>query len=93
MLFPSGQQKLERKIRTAHELAILLEMEPPRNIIISGHTDNIPIRTASFQSNWELSVMRAINFMKVLMEDENLDPGGSALKDMGNINRSATTTR
>ena len=84
VLFPSGQAEVrEEDKKTAHELAILLEMEPPRNIIISGHTDNIPIRTANFQSNWELSVMRAINFMKVLMEDKNLDPRWFSAKGYG----------
>ena len=73
VLFSSGRAEVREKDKdTAHELAILLEMEPPRNIVISGHTDNVPIGSANYQSNWELSVMRAINFMKVLMEDKNL---------------------
>ena len=53
----------------AQELSKLLEMDVPRSIVVSGHTDNIPIHNAEYGSNWELSVMRAINFMKILLEN------------------------
>ncbi|MBW8348356.1 flagellar motor protein MotB [Bacillus sp. IITD106] len=84
VLFQSGKAEVrEADKKTAKELATLLEMDPPRNIIISGHTDNVPIGNARFQSNWELSVMRAVNFMKVLLEDENLDPKWFSAKGYG----------
>jgi len=84
VLFQSGKAEVrEADKKTAKELAVLLEMEPPRNIIISGHTDNVPIGNANFQSNWELSVMRAVNFMKALLEDENLDPKWFSAKGYG----------
>ncbi|CAM3913735.1 flagellar motor protein MotB [Lederbergia lenta] len=84
VLFQSGRAEVRKEDeKTARELAVLLEMEPPRNIIISGHTDNIPIRNAAFNSNWELSVMRAVNFMKILLEDEKLDPRLFSAKGFG----------
>ncbi|MBS4220247.1 flagellar motor protein MotB [Bacillus sp. FJAT-49711] len=84
VLFQSGKAEVrDADKKTAKELAVLLEMEPPRNVIISGHTDNIPIGNANFQSNWELSVMRAVNFMKVLLEDKNLDPMWFSAKGYG----------
>lgn len=46
----------------------------PRKVTVSGHTDNIPISTAQFESNWDLSSKRAINFMKILLENQKLDP-------------------
>ena len=41
---------------------------------IEGHTDNVPIHTASFASNWELSTARATGLVKLLIEDEGLAP-------------------
>ena len=39
----------------------------PERVIISGHTDNVPINTVHYPSNWELSSARALNFMKFLL--------------------------
>ncbi|MCJ7840824.1 flagellar motor protein MotB [Lederbergia sp. NSJ-179] len=84
VLFESGKAEVREEDEiTARELAKFLEMDPPRNIIISGHTDNVPIQNAHFSSNWELSVMRAINFMKILLEDKNLDPRWFSAKGFG----------
>ncbi|HEY4554195.1 MAG TPA: flagellar motor protein MotB [Bacillaceae bacterium] len=91
VLFQSGRAEVrEADKKTARELAVLLEMEPPRNIIISGHTDNVPIKNAHFNSNWELSVMRAVNFMKILLEDEKLDPRWFSAKGFGEFQPVAT---
>ncbi len=84
VLFQSGSADVRKgDKKTAKELAALLEMELPRSVIISGHTDNVPIKNSEFQSNWELSVMRAVNFMKVLLEDEKLDPRLFSAKGFG----------
>ncbi|GIN92198.1 motility protein B [Siminovitchia terrae] len=84
VLFQSGSAEVRKNDKkTAKELAALLEMELPRSVIISGHTDNVPIKNSEFQSNWELSVMRAVNFMKVLLEDEKLDPRLFSAKGFG----------
>ena len=42
------------------------------NIRIEGHTDNIPIHTGRFPSNWELSTSRAVNFLRYLIENCNI---------------------
>jgi chemotaxis protein MotB len=41
---------------------------------VHGHTDNVPIRTAQFRSNWDLSAMRAASVANVLIEDGNMAP-------------------
>ncbi|HEY9576599.1 MAG TPA: flagellar motor protein MotB, partial [Pseudobacillus sp.] len=75
VLFNSGVAEIrEEDKKAAQEISRLLEMDLPRMVIISGHTDNIPIKTAEFESNWELSAMRAVNFMKVILENNKLDP-------------------
>jgi len=44
------------------------------NIQIAGHTDNRPINTKEFPSNWELSVARGLNVLKALLKNPNLAP-------------------
>jgi chemotaxis protein MotB len=39
------------------------------SIQVEGHTDNIPIHTAKFPSNWELSTMRAVNILRYLLQN------------------------
>lgn len=43
---------------------------------VEGHTDNVPIATARFRSNWELSTARANNIMHLLTESYGLSPEG-----------------
>ncbi|UFT98313.1 flagellar motor protein MotB [Radiobacillus kanasensis] len=84
VLFASGKADVrEQDLQIAEEISQLLVINPPRNIIISGHTDNVPIRNSEFSSNWELSVMRAVNFMKILLENDQLDPQWFSAKGFG----------
>ncbi|MGP3609259.1 flagellar motor protein MotB [Anoxybacillus sp. UARK-01] len=84
VLFDSGSAEVRPQDRQiASEISRLLVMNPPRNIIVSGHTDNVPIRNSNFSSNWELSVMRAVNFMKLLLENKQLDPRLFSAKGYG----------
>lgn len=46
----------------------------PNDIMIEGHTDNLPIRTDEYPSNWELSTARAVNVIKFLIEERDFDP-------------------
>ncbi|WP_226645484.1 flagellar motor protein MotB [Mesobacillus subterraneus] len=91
VLFESGRAEVRNTdVNIANEIADLLVMEPPRNIIISGHTDNVPIRTARYESNWELSVMRAVEFMKIILKNEQLDPRWFSAKGFGEFQPVAT---
>ena len=46
----------------------------PNHVRVEGHTDNLPINTPRFPSNWELSTARATSVIRYLIEEENLDP-------------------
>ncbi|MBM7649516.1 chemotaxis protein MotB [Bacillus ectoiniformans] len=84
VLFNSGESEIRPEDqKAAREISQLLVMDLPRNIVISGHTDNVPIKTAEFESNWELSAMRAVNFMKIILENKNLDPRLFSAKGYG----------
>lgn len=54
-------------------LAIILR-EIPNDIRVEGHTDNTPISTPAFPSNWHLSVARALNTAYYLTQMEKLNP-------------------
>ncbi|MDR0136978.1 flagellar motor protein MotB [Metabacillus idriensis] len=87
IFFDSGNSDIRKKDeQLAKEISKLLIMNPPRNIIVSGHTDNVPIQNAEYESNWHLSVMRAVNFMKLLLENEKLDPRAFSAKGFGEYN-------
>lgn len=74
-LFASGSAKVKPESRNlAFVIASMLEQFPDYETIISGHTDNRPISTAEFESNWELSSARASKFMKILLQNEKLNP-------------------
>lgn len=73
-LFLSGSAELRSESqRFAAEIAKMLA-PLSQQVLISGHTDNMPINTAEFPSNWELSSKRSINFMKFLLSEEKLKP-------------------
>ncbi|MDM5356996.1 flagellar motor protein MotB [Peribacillus sp. RS7] len=84
VLFESGVAEVRSENqKIAKEISNLLVMDLPRNIIVSGHTDNIPIKNYQYESNWDLSVMRSVNFMKLLLENKELDPEMFSAKGHG----------
>jgi chemotaxis protein MotB len=67
LLFDSGSAEVRPEGRRAiAEVARLLGSLPGRAVLVEGHTDEVPIRTAHFHSNWELSSQRAINVLAAL---------------------------
>lgn len=75
ILFDTGKAEVNPEYRQiAEDIAALLVFDPPRNVVITGHTDNIPISSSEYSSNWELSVMRSVNFLKILVNNQTIDP-------------------
>jgi chemotaxis protein MotB len=67
LLFDSGSASLRPEARPAvDEIARLIQALPARPVTIEGHTDDVPISTREFNSNWELSSQRAINVLSAL---------------------------
>ncbi|TMA77645.1 MAG: hypothetical protein E6J67_00555 [Deltaproteobacteria bacterium] len=67
LFFDSGSARLCEEAQPAiGEIARLLRELPGRPVTIEGHTDDVPINTSSFHSNWELSSQRAINVLQAL---------------------------
>ena len=75
ILFDFGEAEVKEEYRKiAEDISDLLVFDPPRNVVITGHTDNIPISSSEYASNWELSVMRSVNFLKILVNNDTIDP-------------------
>jgi chemotaxis protein MotB len=69
ILFPSGSASLSPEGKTAIlEVATVLASIPERAFQVEGHTDDDPIRTERFPSNWELGAGRAITVVQALQE-------------------------
>lgn len=75
LLFKSGSASVETKGKEAIKvLAEVLQKNLDIDILVEGHTDNIPIRTAVYRDNWDLSVARATSIVRILTEDFKIDP-------------------
>jgi len=83
--FPSGSSELTWEFES-----LLLEMARvlgtvPGKLTIEGHTDDVPIRTARFYSNWDLSAARAAAVANVLLATGDVEPTRLAVKGLGDI--------
>lgn len=75
LLFRSGSASVETKGQEAlRVLADVLNQNPDIDVMVEGHTDNVPIRTAQFRDNWDLSVIRATSIVRILTEDLQISP-------------------
>lgn len=69
LLFPSGQATLDgRSYALLGEIGQLLNIDETHPISVEGNTDNVPIHTGQFASNWELSTARASAVVEFLVE-------------------------
>jgi chemotaxis protein MotB len=66
MLFPSGSARLSRAaVKVLRDVSRILA-SMPNQIQVEGNTDNRPIRTEEFPSNWELSAARAASVVHLM---------------------------
>ncbi len=72
--FKSGRANIQSTfVPTLDKISKILGLAPG-NIIVEGHTDNVPISTRQFPSNWELSAARAATFVHFLKRRGRIDP-------------------
>lgn len=74
ILFDLG--KADLKPESTQILDIISGLIPSisNEIMVQGHTDNVPISSAKYESNWELSTARAVSVVKYFIETKGLDP-------------------
>ena len=72
LLYKSGSADVQKSIQPMiKEISQLIQSINYDNILIEveGHTDDVPINTKQFKSNWELSVIRATNIIQLLISN------------------------
>ncbi len=77
LLFKTASWEVDANGRNAlRQLATVLEKNPDIQIVIEGHTDNVPYKPSGGQllDNWDLSVKRATTVVRVLLEGGKIDP-------------------
>jgi len=72
LLFASGSADLKLSSLTILDTLAQALRALPNDLRVEGHTDNVPINTAQFPSNWHLSVARALNVAYYLIERHGL---------------------
>lgn len=75
VLFDSGDASLNDKLLDVLDGIAEIARQKGLVIQIEGHTDNQPIDTARFPSNWELSTQRAVNVLRYLQEHGGVAAG------------------
>lgn len=69
VLFDSGKTELKPDGKAAlDKLVEALGSVAHRDLMIAGHTDNVPIKTSRYKSNWELSTQRAVVVVSYMIE-------------------------
>ncbi|MEE3392476.1 MAG: OmpA family protein [Lachnospiraceae bacterium] len=74
ILFDSGSAEIKpENARTLAHLGKILK-RVNKGIRIEGHTDNVPIHSAVYPSNWELSAARASSIVKLFIDNDKISP-------------------
>ncbi|WP_438448346.1 flagellar motor protein MotB [Gorillibacterium sp. sgz5001074] len=73
-LYASGSATVKPEAKVlAGAISDILVSYPDYQVTVSGHTDNIPITSKTFESNWDLSSARSLNFMKELFRNPKVN--------------------
>jgi chemotaxis protein MotB len=70
LLFPSGSTVVNARGKEALKMLTNVLVNNNMKIMVEGHTDAVPIHNKRFDDNWDLSVMRATNVTRVLINDK-----------------------
>ena len=88
--FPSGSAEV--RPASIPMISILANTLPAGPLRVEGHTDNVPIHTAQFASNWELSTARSTAIARLLLEHGPIDPANLAAAGYAEFHPVASNT-
>jgi len=74
VLFDSGKAVIRKDAEPIVQSIGEILKQNDRAIRVEGHTDNVPMRTPMYPSNWELSTARAVNVVKFFIEETGITP-------------------
>lgn len=74
ILFDTGRADLKPESTKVLDIISKLIPSIQNDIMVQGHTDNVPINSSTYKSNWELSTQRAVCVVKYFIENKGLDP-------------------
>ncbi len=81
--FQSGSESLsDMFLPTLAKLGEILA-DTEGDILVAGHTDDVPISTGRFRSNWDLSTARAVSVVHYLLANTPIDPGRLTVQGFG----------
>jgi chemotaxis protein MotB len=72
--FPSGEDVIDPATYPVVETIARIVNSRSNRVRLEGHTDSVPIKTARFPSNWELSAARGIAMLRMLTDRFRVDP-------------------
>ena len=92
LLFDSARADIRQDGRALLDKLSVLMNDMPNSVSIEGHTDNIPIRTTEFPTNWELSGARAARVVRYFVEIRGMDARRFAATGFGEFHPMASNS-
>ncbi|MDX1478998.1 MAG: OmpA family protein [Saprospiraceae bacterium] len=87
MLYQSGSANITpRADEVLGKIAQIVQSRPELEVMVEGHTDNVPISNACNKDNWDLSVHRATAVVRVLQDRYGVDPAQLVAAGRGEFN-------
>lgn len=86
VLFDIGRAEIKTEFISTLDLLAEVLADIDNRIIVEGHTDNVPISTLLYPTNWELSVARAVSVARFFVEGHGLEPKRFVAKGYGEFN-------
>ncbi len=75
MLYRSGSYAINKQAKSViSKIAKILKDHKSLDILVEGHTDNVPISNSCIKDNWDLSVMRATSVVRLLQKEYEISP-------------------
>lgn len=91
MLFQSGSAYINPSANNVlGKIATIIKSRPNLEVMVEGYTDNVPMKTACIEDNWDLSVKRAASVVRTLQKNHGINPDRLIAAGRGEYNMMAS---